>query len=256
MFLTLAEKGTTPPKPLHLCGHSAKGLEVPLMTPPGASQPPSPRRAAGLPQLLSSLSAAHVPAEPRMAPAGRAPPLRHRHRPPPSLVRQRLRLCPGRVPGAPRRPCAPQGGQRLALAGLPLLPLCPKGAKPLQPPDHPPVCVPVPCPQVPACFESRSLDPASPADRSQLRVKALLQQLPPQDCDVRHGFIRCCPPRGFISSLSLTSFTPCRSGTAPGSPRRRGSSSEPSAPAADGRRWGRGRNVPCQVPATAVPARR
>uniref|UniRef100_A0A8B9VT97 Prickle planar cell polarity protein 4 n=1 Tax=Anas zonorhyncha TaxID=75864 RepID=A0A8B9VT97_9AVES len=146
--------------------------------------------------------AAHVPAEPRMAPAGRAPPLRHRHRPPPSLIRQRLRLCPGRVPGAPRRPCAPQGGQRLALAGLPLLPLCPKGAKPLHPPDHPPICVPVPCPQVPACFESRSLDPASPADRSRLRIKALLQQLPPQDCDERY-----CPGLAEEERKQLRAFS-------------------------------------------------
>lgn len=35
-----------------------------------------------------SLSPAHVPAEPCMAPAGRAFPLRHHHRPPPGLIRQ------------------------------------------------------------------------------------------------------------------------------------------------------------------------
>lgn len=156
----------------------------------------------------------------------------------------------------PADPAPPKVGSAWPSRGSLCSRSAPKGRNHFNPLDHPPVCVPVPCPQVPACFESRSLDPASPADRSRLRVKALLQQLPPQDCDVRTRFICCCPPRGFISSLSLTSFTPCRSGTAPASPRRRGSSSEPSAPAADGRRWGRGRNVPCRVPATAVPARR
>ncbi|XP_031461695.1 prickle-like protein 4 isoform X1 [Phasianus colchicus] len=41
-------------------------------------------------------------------------------------------------------------------------------------------------PEVPACFESRPTDQPRPADRSLLRVRALLQQLPPQDCDERY----------------------------------------------------------------------
>nr|XP_027300949.2 prickle-like protein 4 isoform X2 [Anas platyrhynchos]XP_038024357.1 prickle-like protein 4 isoform X2 [Anas platyrhynchos] len=57
-------------------------------------------------------------------------------------------------------------------------------------------------PKVPACFESRSLDPASPADRSRLRVKALLQQLPPQDCDERY-----CPGLAEEERKQLRAFS-------------------------------------------------
>ncbi|KAI6072781.1 Prickle-like protein 4 [Aix galericulata] len=57
-------------------------------------------------------------------------------------------------------------------------------------------------PEVPACFESRSLDPASPADRSRLRVKALLQQLPPQDCDERY-----CPGLAEEERKQLRAFS-------------------------------------------------
>uniref|UniRef100_A0A8B9TMC9 Prickle-like protein 4 n=1 Tax=Anas platyrhynchos TaxID=8839 RepID=A0A8B9TMC9_ANAPL len=55
---------------------------------------------------------------------------------------------------------------------------------------------------VPACFESRSLDPASPSDRSRLRVKALLQQLPPQDCDERY-----CPGLAEEERKQLRAFS-------------------------------------------------
>lgn len=48
-----------------------------------------------------------------------------------------------------------------------------------------PTAEPAP-PEVPACFESRPLGSPRPADRSLLRVRALLQQLPPQDCDERY----------------------------------------------------------------------
>lgn len=57
-------------------------------------------------------------------------------------------------------------------------------------------------PEVPVCFESRSLDPASPADRSRLRVKALLQQLPPQDCDERY-----CPGLAEEERKQLRAFS-------------------------------------------------
>lgn len=257
-------EGNDPPKALAPLWTSSKGSRGPFddpswgqpapFSPPCCGSPPAPLlslrsscpcRAPHGPSRTSPPPAAPPPASPQPRPtATPAVPWKSTWSPP-----QTPRPPRWAVPGprrAPFAPALPQKGQtRLYLEQSHFNPL-----------DHPPVRVPVPCPQVPACFESCSLDPASPADRSRLRVKVLLQQLPPQDCDVREGFIRCCPPRGFISSLSLTSFTPCRSGTAPASPRRRGSSSEPSAPAADGRRWGRGRNVPCQVPATAAPARR
>ncbi|XP_053943808.1 prickle-like protein 4 isoform X2 [Cuculus canorus] len=41
-------------------------------------------------------------------------------------------------------------------------------------------------PEVPVCFSTRSPQPASPDDRIRLRARALLQQLPPQDCDERY----------------------------------------------------------------------
>lgn len=76
--------------------------------------PPGDRLLRAVPRLFRSfapLSAAHVLAESRMAAARRAPPVRHGHRAPPGLVRQRLRLCPGRVPRAHRRARAPRGEQ-------------------------------------------------------------------------------------------------------------------------------------------------
>ncbi|XP_035417430.1 prickle-like protein 4 [Cygnus atratus] len=57
-------------------------------------------------------------------------------------------------------------------------------------------------PEVPVCFESRSPEPASPADRSRLRVKALLQQLPPQDCDERY-----CPGLAEEERKQLRAFS-------------------------------------------------
>lgn len=76
--------------------------------------PPGDRLLRAVPRLFRSfapLSAAHVLAESRMAAARRAPPVRHGHRAPPGLVRQRLRLCPGRVPRVHRRARAPRGEQ-------------------------------------------------------------------------------------------------------------------------------------------------
>lgn len=76
--------------------------------------PPGDRLLRAVPRLFRSsapLSAAHVLAESRMAAARRAPSVRHGHRAPPGLVRQRLRLCPGRVPRAHRRARAPRGEQ-------------------------------------------------------------------------------------------------------------------------------------------------
>ncbi|XP_026719892.1 prickle-like protein 4 [Athene cunicularia] len=48
----------------------------------------------------------------------------------------------------------------------------------LEPPADPP--------EVPLCFGPCLPQPASPADRILLRARALLQQLPPQDCDERY----------------------------------------------------------------------
>ncbi|OWK51766.1 Prickle-like protein 2 [Lonchura striata] len=46
-------------------------------------------------------------------------------------------------------------------------------------------------PEVPPCFGPRAPQPGSPSDRTRLRARALLQQLPPQDCDVRPLFLGC-----------------------------------------------------------------
>lgn len=100
--------------------------------------PPGDRLLRAVPRLFRSsapLSAAHVLAESRMAAARRAPPVRHGHRAPPGLVRQRLRLCPGRVPRAHRRARAPRGEQlRPREADAPLA-----EATPLHPLGHPPM---------------------------------------------------------------------------------------------------------------------
>lgn len=56
--------------------------------------------------------------------------------------------------------------------------------------------IPPVSPQVPPCFGPRSPQPGSPSDRARLRARALLQQLPPQDCDVRPPFLGCCPLPG------------------------------------------------------------
>ncbi|XP_064327899.1 prickle-like protein 4 isoform X1 [Phalacrocorax carbo] len=57
-------------------------------------------------------------------------------------------------------------------------------------------------PEVPACFGTRSPQPASPADRIQLRTRALLQQLPPQDCDERY-----CPDLAEEERRHLRAFS-------------------------------------------------
>uniref|UniRef100_A0A8C3JAW9 LIM zinc-binding domain-containing protein n=1 Tax=Calidris pygmaea TaxID=425635 RepID=A0A8C3JAW9_9CHAR len=114
-------------------------------------------------------------------------------------------------PEPPADPAPPEVGSTPALPGLPLLPqpvggtrrpgmkrvLSQPRAMQLNPPKNLLVFLsPVRHPKVPACFGTRSpQDPSSPTDRIRLRARALLQQLPPQDCDVRHLFLGCCPPR-------------------------------------------------------------
>uniref|UniRef100_A0A8C3J8A8 Prickle-like protein 4 n=1 Tax=Calidris pygmaea TaxID=425635 RepID=A0A8C3J8A8_9CHAR len=58
-------------------------------------------------------------------------------------------------------------------------------------------------PEVPACFGTRSpQDPSSPTDRIRLRARALLQQLPPQDCDERY-----CPDLAEEERRQLRAFS-------------------------------------------------
>ncbi|XP_009463970.1 PREDICTED: prickle-like protein 4 [Nipponia nippon] len=57
-------------------------------------------------------------------------------------------------------------------------------------------------PEVPACFGTRSPQPASPDDRIRLRTRALLQQLPPQDCDERY-----CPDLAEEERRQLRAFS-------------------------------------------------
>ncbi|XP_076214053.1 prickle-like protein 4 [Aptenodytes patagonicus] len=56
--------------------------------------------------------------------------------------------------------------------------------------------------EVPVCFGTRSPQPASPADRIRLRARALLQQLPPQDCDERY-----CPDLAEEERRQLRAFS-------------------------------------------------
>ncbi|XP_068774344.1 prickle-like protein 4 isoform X2 [Struthio camelus] len=57
-------------------------------------------------------------------------------------------------------------------------------------------------PEVPARSATRSPEPALPADGNQLRIKALLQQLPPQDCDERY-----CPGLAEEERRQLQAFS-------------------------------------------------
>ncbi|GAB0200121.1 prickle-like protein 4 [Grus japonensis] len=57
-------------------------------------------------------------------------------------------------------------------------------------------------PEVPVCFSTCSPQPASPADRIRLRTRALLQQLPPQDCDERY-----CPDLAEEERRQLRAFS-------------------------------------------------
>nr|XP_030147858.3 prickle-like protein 4 [Taeniopygia guttata] len=57
-------------------------------------------------------------------------------------------------------------------------------------------------PEVPPCFGPRSPQPGSPSDRTRLRARALLQQLPPQDCDERY-----CPDLAEEERHQLRAFS-------------------------------------------------
>ncbi|XP_005059338.1 PREDICTED: prickle-like protein 4 [Ficedula albicollis] len=57
-------------------------------------------------------------------------------------------------------------------------------------------------PEVPPCFGSGSPQPGSAPDRTRLRARALLQQLPPQDCDERY-----CPELAEEERRQLRAFS-------------------------------------------------
>ncbi|XP_068852100.1 prickle-like protein 4 [Aphelocoma coerulescens] len=57
-------------------------------------------------------------------------------------------------------------------------------------------------PEAPPCFGPRSPQPGSPSDRTRLRARALLQQLPPQDCDERY-----CPDLAEEERRQLRAFS-------------------------------------------------
>ncbi|XP_030089421.2 prickle-like protein 4 isoform X1 [Serinus canaria] len=57
-------------------------------------------------------------------------------------------------------------------------------------------------PEVPPCFGPRSPPPGSAPDRTRLRARALLQQLPPQDCDERY-----CPDLAEEERRQLRAFS-------------------------------------------------
>ncbi|XP_039421050.1 LOW QUALITY PROTEIN: prickle-like protein 4 [Corvus cornix cornix] len=57
-------------------------------------------------------------------------------------------------------------------------------------------------PEAPPCFGPRSPQPGSPSDRTRLRARALLQQLPPQDCDERY-----CPTLAEEERRQLRAFS-------------------------------------------------
>uniref|UniRef100_UPI0012930AF6 prickle-like protein 4 n=1 Tax=Lonchura striata TaxID=40157 RepID=UPI0012930AF6 len=57
-------------------------------------------------------------------------------------------------------------------------------------------------PEVPPCFGPRAPQPGSPSDRTRLRARALLQQLPPQDCDERY-----CPDLAEEERRQLRAFS-------------------------------------------------
>lgn len=126
-----------------------------------------------------------------MAAARRTPPVRHRHRATPGLVRQRLRLCPGRIPGAPRRARGSRGEQlRPRGADAPLA-----EATPLQPLGHPPVFPQGPrllrepphgstpsCRPEPAPCQSPPAAAAASRLRCKKRTRLLDAALPPLRC--------------------------------------------------------------------------
>ncbi|XP_027763800.1 prickle-like protein 1-A [Empidonax traillii] len=57
-------------------------------------------------------------------------------------------------------------------------------------------------PEAPPCLGPRSPQPGSPSDRTRLRARALLQQLPPQDCDERY-----CPELAEEERRQLRAFS-------------------------------------------------